>query len=838
MLHDLTYALRMFRHSKGWTLVVLLSLAIGIGATTALFTAVNGVMLQSVPVPDPGGLVRLAAAGDNHMRRSSSDYGFSEPYEGKNVRASFSYAVHDALRAANQTLTDIAAFAPLGQFNVVVNGAADMASGYGVSGNFFQVVRVPMALGRALTPDDDRPGAPPAAVVSHAYWRRQLGSDPDAVGQTVRVNSTPMTIVGVTAAGYTGIQRLGGPAPDVTVALAMHAHLSPAQAERMQQATTWWLLAIGRLRPGVTPAQVVGNLEGPFHAAARAGMDAYMAGLTPEQAGLSDNQRRGSAVPALVVRSAAHGMYDVDRASARSAAIVSVVVTILLLIVCANVANLLLARATARQREISVRLSMGARRARLIRQLLTESLVLSGAGGLLGVGVAYWSKSLLPFGQHAAIDWRVGGFVAGVSVLTGLLFGLAPALRLTRVDLAGAMKESGRSVAGGRTWLSKGLLVAQVAMSLVLIVGAGLFLRTLANLRTVDVGFNANNLLMFRVNPQANGYGPERIEQLYARIEAALGALPGARSVALTRTPLLSGSTSTSDVWVQGGTGPHEMHMMWVSPEFFETLEIPVLRGRGLARHDIASAGSVVVINETAARTYLAGLNPIGQRLGQTPEKAGESEVVGVIRDTKYDSLREPAPPTMYQLYQALPPSSGWSMTVVVRTGSDPSAMIEPVRAATRQVDPEVPVVGMTTQTDHIEGRVAQERLFALAYTLFGGLALLLASVGLFGLMSYSVSRRTNEIGIRMALGAERRGVVGMVLGESMVMVAAGVLIGLAAAVGAGRLVATVLFGLSPTDVWTIAGAIALMALVSLVAGYLPAHRASRVDPIVALRDE
>jgi predicted permease len=838
MLHDLKHAYRMLLQTKGWTLVVLLSLAIGIGATTALFTAVNGMLLQSVPVPAPDRLVRLAAAGDNDMRRSSSDYGFSEPYEGKNVRASFSFAVHDALRGANQTLTGLAAFAPLGQFNVIVNGAADMASGYGVSGNFFEVVRVPMAHGRALTPDDDRPGAPPAAVVSHAYWQRRLGADPAAVGQSVRINNTPMTIVGVTAAHYTGIQRLGGPAPDVTVTLAMHPQVNPVQAERMQQATTWWLLAIGRLKPGVTPAQVVGNLEGPFHAAARAGMDAYMAGLTTEQRGLSDNQRRGTAVPALVVRSAAHGMYDVDRGSARSATIVSVVVTILLLIVCANVANLLLSRASTRHREISVRLSMGARRSRLVRQLLTESLVLSGTGGVLGIGVAYWSKSLLPFGQNATIDARVVAFVVGVSVLTGLLFGLMPALRATEVDLSSAMKEASRSVTGSRSWLSKSLLILQVAMSLVLLVGAGLFLRTLHNLRGVDVGFNANNLLMFRINPQANGYQPERVTQLYARTEAALAALPGIASVAMTRMPLLSGSTSTSDVWIHGGSGPNEMYMMWVSPEFFETLEIPLLAGRLLARHDVGTPKSAAVINETAAKKYFAGSNPLGQRLGQSPETAGEAEVVGVIRDTKYNTLREPAPPTLYQLYQALPPTAGSALTVVVRTAGDPSVMIEPVRAAMRQVDPEVPVVGMTTQTDQIEGRVAQERLFALAYSMFGGVALLLACIGLFGLMSYTVSRRTNEIGIRIALGAQRSGVVGMVLRESMIMVVIGVAIGLVAAVAASRLIATILFGLAANDVWTMTAAIALMAAVSLIAGYLPARTASRVDPMVALRYE
>ena len=836
MLHDLKHATRMLWHSKGWTLVVLLSLAIGIGATTALFTAVNGLLLQTVAVPEPESLVRLAAAGDNNMRRSSSDYGFSEPFQGLNVRASFSYAGYQALRSANQTLTDVAAFAQIDSLNVIVNGAAELASAHGVSGNYFSVLRVPMALGRALTEDDDRAGAEPAAVISHAYWRRRFASDAAIVGQSVRMNNTPVTIVGVTSPTYTGVLRLSGVAPEVTVALAVDGVLNPAQVKRLSEPTTWWLLAMGRLKPGLTHAQVIGNLEGPFQASARAGMDSFMTALAPEHRSLSINQRRGDAVPRLVARSGERGIYDTDQTTRRSAAIVSVVVTILLLIVCANVANLLLSRGAARHREISVRLSMGAARSRLIRQLLTESLLLSGIGGLLGVAVAYWSKSLLPFGQNATIDGRVIAFVTGVSILTGLMFGLVPAIRATGVDLAGAMKESSRSVTGGRTWLSKGLLVAQVAMSLMLLIGAGLFLRTLYNLRSVDVGFNPNHLLMFRINPQASRYESSRVPDLYARTAAALSALPGVQSVAFTRTTLLSGGTSTTGMHIRGKTGQHDIHVMSVSPDFFKTLEIPVLIGRGFTEHDVATPQATVIINETAATKFFAGENPIGQRIGSNAEEAaaGTTEIIGVIKDTKYNSLREPAPATLYRVHQR----NASAASVIARTAGDPSGMIEPVRAAMRQVDPELPLTGMTTQTDQIEGRVEQERLFALAYSLFGGLALLLACIGLFGLMSYNVSRRTSEIGIRIALGAQRRGVVGMVLRESMIMVAAGVTLGLVAAVAASRLLTAILFGLSPTDVWTMAAAILLMVAVSLAAGYLPARRAARVDPMVALRYE
>jgi predicted permease len=593
------------------------------------------------------------------------------------------------------------------------------------------------------------------------------------------------------------------------------------------------MLVMGRLKPAITLAQVSGNLEGPFQAAARAGMDSYINALKPEDRALSNNQRRGDAVPQLVVRSGDHGIYDADTNSKRSAAIVSVVVTILLLIVCANVANLLLSRGTVRARELAVRLSMGAQRRRLIRQLLTESLLLSGIGGLLGVGVAYWGKSLLPFGQNASIDARVVAFVAGISVLTGLLFGVVPAIRATGVDLAGAMKESSRSVTGGRTWLSKGLLVLQVAMSLVLLIGAGLFLRTLSNLRSVDVGFNANNLLMFRINPLANRYENDRIPQLRTRTRDTLAALPGVQSVAFTRMTLLSGGQSITGMFVPGRPQPHDIHLMQVSPEFLSTLDIPVLVGRGFVDQDTTRPDDVALINETAAKQFFDG-NPIGRRFGSNIETSSKTEIIGVIKDTKYHTLREPPPPT---LYRVLPNNTG-GFAVVLRTAGDPSAMIETVRTAMRQVDPDLPMTGVTTQTDQIEGRVAQERLFALAYSLFGGLALLLACIGLFGLMSYNVSRRTNEIGIRIALGAQRAGVVGMVLRESMIMVVIGVAIGLAAAIAAGRLIATILFGLESNDIWTMAAAIVLMAAVCLLAGYLPARRASRVDPMVALRYE
>jgi predicted permease len=425
--------------------------------------------------------------------------------------------------------------------------------------------------------------------------------------------------------------------------------------------------------------------------------------------------------------------------------------------------------------------------------------------------------------------------VAAVSVLTGVTFGLVPAMRATRVDLAGAMKENSRSVTGSRSLLSKGLLVTQVAISLILLIGAGLFLRTLQNLRSVDVGFDASNILMFRVNPQLNRYEPERVARLFQQIQTSLAALPGVQSVGLSRTALLSGSRSITGMFIQGGgTEPHDTYAMQVSPGFFTTMKIPIVIGRDLNERDVANPTASVLVNEASVRKYFANENPVGRRIGRSLEESGQSEIVGVVRDTKYDSVRDEAPAT---LYTSIPANSG-AVWVLMRTQGDPAAMIGTVRSTVQQIDPDVPLAGMTTQTEQVEGRFAQERLFAMAYSVFGALALLLACIGLFGVMSYSVSRRTNEIGIRMALGAQRGGVIGMVLRESMIVVAIGVVLGLAGAVAAGRLIATVLYGLTATDVWAMAAAVALMIAVSFLAGYLPARRASRVDPMTALRYE
>jgi predicted permease len=782
------------------------------------------------------------------MVTNSSDYGSTKKgADGLNPRTTFSFAMFKQFVADNKTMSDLFACAPYGRLNVVVDGQADLASAFVSTGNYYQVLGIGARLGRTILPDDDRPDAPPVAVISSKYWHSRFGTDPNVVGKTVRVNNVLITIVGVLPAEFTGIQMPVAELHDLSLPLSLQPQfevLPPGGLSRLAQPTNYWLQVMGRLKPGATPEQVKGNLEGVFQHTARAGLDSYLKGLSDTDRALSSNQNR-TEIPQFRVEPGNRGIYDVGTGDLRSATILSVVVALVLLIVCANVANLLLSRATTRQKELSVRLSLGATRWRLIRQLMTESLLLAGMGGALGVLVGYWGRQLLPgpTGQASALDWKNLTFILGVTGLTGLVFGIAPAIRGTAMNVNSALKETGRSVIGSRSVLSKVLLVVQVAVSLVLLVGAGLFLRTLSNLRHVDVGFNPQNLVLFRVNPSLNRYDEARTNALYRDMLERLNAVPGVTGAAMSQPALLSGSVNQSSFYVHGKTYPpgrpqgdsQNINRLVVSPNFFEVMEIPLVAGRILNAQDDAKAPKVAVINQAAAQKFFPGQNPVGQRFGGSPETTGQTEIVGVLKDAKYDSVRDAAPPTMYIHY---PQSRLGSATFELRTAAAGASVMNTVRDAMRQIDPNLPVTDVSTQIEQVERRFASEKLFAQAYTLFGGLAMLLASIGLFGLMSYSVSRRTNEIGIRMALGAQKSDVLQLVMRESMVLVVIGIVAGLALALGASGFVKSLLYGLPPTDPLAMAGATALMVAVSALAGYLPARRAARVDPMVALHYE
>ena len=835
----------MLLQDKGWTSVVVLSLALGIGANTALFSAINGLLLRKLPVNDPDSLVRLRYAGPNQVRTDIQIYGYTAPdARGRQIEPSFSYPMYQQFRADNQTMSDLFACAPFGLVNVVVNGQGDIASGFASSGNYYQVLGVTARLGRTILPDDDRPSAPPVAVISHKYWMSRFGGSASVVGMAANVNNVPVTIVGVLPPDFSGVEQTVGNAPDISLPLSFEPLFNAglnAPPARLMQPNFWWLEVVGRLKPGVTAAQVHGNLAGVFQATARAGFDSYLASLSQEERSRSSLQDH-TQVPELLVDSGSRGIYDVTTTDLRAVTVLTGVVALVLLIVCANVANLLLSRATGRLKELSVRLALGATRARLVQQLLTESVLLAAIGGALGALLGRWGQQLLPgnAGQVSPLDWRVLTFVIAVTTVAGVVFGIAPALRATRADVAGALKETSRSVSASRSLLGRSLVIAQVAISLILLVGAGLFLRTLHNLRQVDVGFNPRNVLLFRVNPTLNRYDSRKASALYDQIGESLRAIGGVRSVSWSNTSLMSGGGFTGGFFVQGRTYPRGQRdvisSVSVSPTFFETMEIPLVAGRGITERDTAGC--------PASRRDQRGRRPqvLSERVADRPllrrDARRQWECGNRWRPSRREIQRRSRRRRADEVHAVSRRVFKVPRTFEVRTAGDPLTTVGAVRDTVRQVDPTLPLTNVRTQLEELEGRFLQEKVFAQAYTLFGGLALLVASIGLFGVMSYSVARRTNEIGIRMTLGARTRDVMGLVMRESMVLVAAGVAIGVGAAIAASRLVASLLFGLTPTDPLAMAGAIVVMLLVSALAGYLPARRASKVDPMVALRCE
>ena len=840
MLKDIRHGVRVMLQARGWTAVVVLTLAVGIGANAAIFTAVDGMLLQKLAVRDPDSVVRIRWAGPNDMAADTNDYGISAAGpSGERIGATFSYPMLQHLKSANQTLSDLAGSRPTG-VTATIDGHAETASALLATGNYHELLGVTAQLGRTMMADDDRPTAPAVATLSDRYWRTRFGADPGVIGKTIRINRIPVTIVGVTSSAFTGTQRVTAPLHDFTMPLRLDDQISGDQP-RMNDAANWWVQITGRLKQGMTPAQVEGNLGSVFQGQARAGMDTYLAS-SPDRGG-SDIRKR-TAIPRLLVDSGSRGTYDSDERQVRSLSLLSTVVALVLLLVCANVANLLLARASARQKEISIRLSIGATRGRLIRQLLTESLLLATAGGTTGILVARWGQALLPppVGTTAPADVRIVLFTSAITALAGFVFGIAPALRATKMDVGASLKENSRSVAASNTALSRALLVSQVAISMVLLVGAGLFLRTLDNLRRVDIGFDPHNLIFVRVDAEGSGLSDERRFQYLEDGMARLKAIRGVRDATVSRPTLMTGARSGTVLFVQGrvytpGRGnvsDYEINRVIVAPNYFSTLGIPLVSGRVFTDRDRQNAPEVAVINEAAARKFFPNENPIGRRFGHRPN-GGNIEIVGMVRDVRYNNLREPPPPTLYQPHLQNNPED---LVFSIRTAGDPASVLSAARAAVSAADPDIPIVRVETQMATLEQRYAQEKVLAQAYTLFGGIAVFVAAIGLFGLMSYNVSRRTREIGIRMAMGAQRREVLSLVLRESLWLVGAGIAIGIAGALGAGRFVASQLFGIEPADPMTMAVAMIVMLAVSVAAGYLPARRATRVDPIVALRYE
>ncbi|HEY8460248.1 MAG TPA: ABC transporter permease, partial [Blastocatellia bacterium] len=707
---------------------------------------------------------------------------------------------------------------------------------------------------RALTTEDDKATAAPAAVISHRYWRRAFGGDPAAVGKVIYVNGAAFTIVGVTPPRFFGTLDVGL-APDITIPFGALAQVSQRLAGYQRSATSWWLQIMGRLKPGVGMEQAQSELNAILQ---RHALE------LPNESGVERDK------PEIRLDPGSQGLNGRRRRFSRQFEILTAFAALILLITCVNLANLTLARATARGKEMAVRLSIGASRLRLIRQLLTESVMLSALGAALGLLFAHWGKDALlallvgdsrEFAVDLRLDWRALGFTAVVAALIGVLFGLAPALRATRLELAPALKETPGGGAAPRSRLSKALLVAQVAMSLALLVGAGLFVRTLDNLNRIEAGFDRENLLIFSVNTRS--HEASRRAGLYQRITERIAALPGVRAVSSSRYPLLAFMYAGGAITVPGYTPrpdeDMEVRTVEAGPNFLATMGIPLLLGREFTPQDNQQSPSVAIVNQTLAARFFPDQNPLGRRIVMYET---EMQIIGVARDAKYGGIREAIPPLVYTPYLQDKPAAPAEISFVARTYGAPMASLAAIRHAVQSVDRDLPLrdvrtqrelielsftssfeaarspAGISTQRELIELSFTRERLLAASSSFFGLLALALISIGLYGMMSYAVARRTREIGVRMALGAQSGHALRMIMGESLLLVLIGSAIGLAAALAATRLVAGMLFELTPNDPLTIALATLLLLAVAALASFLTARRAARVDPAVALRQE
>jgi predicted permease len=853
---DLRYGLRTLAKEPGFTSIAVLTLALGIGANTALFSVVDAVLLKKLPVKEPDRLVLFNSISNQEFSPGSHNGSNTiDPATGLHIRTSFPYQSFVRLRQERGLLSDLIAFGSLA-LNVNADGQVDVANGQAVSGNYFAVLGVPPFLGRTINESDDNVGASPVAVLSHRYWLRRFHGNRDVINKQINLNNVAFTIAGVAAAGFEGTMQVGS-SQDVYIPIAWEPQVS-GERSMMKGAGVWWLRLIGRLKPGATIEQARAGLEGAFqqsvlqHRAARQDQ-ATTAGQKPP--GPLDPKD----YPRLGADSGSQGEMNMRRFYTRPLKLLFGVVVLVLLIACANVANLLLVRSASRQKEIGVRLAMGASRWRLMRQLLTESVLVSSLGGGLGVLFALWIKDGLfavgswGFGGMAALnprlDWRVLGFTLALSLLTGVVFGLMPALRATRLDLTPALTDTGRSsTRTSSSWLTRSLVVVQVSMSSLLLIGAGLLVRTLLNLQRVEMGFDAHNLLLFTVEPNLIGYHDERLASLYQQISERIEAVPGVNSVTFSRMPLLAFSSFTSTLYLSGAqAGPDgrvpgggNIFLHQVRENFLEAMGIPVLSGRSISTHDDARAPKVAVINQTFAQRIFPNENPIGKRFGFDSDKPREIEIIGVARDAKYTSQREDTPPTVYLPWLQNLRAVG-AATFEVRTIGEPMAAVTAIRQAVREVDNKLPLKDIKTQFEQADETLAMERLFAKLLTLFGLLAQQLASIGLYGVLAYSVSQRTHEIGIRMALGADRRKVLQMIMKQGMALALIGIAFGLSGAYVLTKYLeslTSMLFGVRPADPLTFGAAATLLTFVAIVACFIPARRATKVDPLVALRYE
>ena len=803
---DLRYATRMLLRTPIFTSVAVLSLALGIGANTAIFSLIDAVLFESLPVRHPDQLVLL---WEKAVRSDA---------------APLSYPLYSHIRDHNPVFSGVVAFHAFAGWNVNTNGETEPMTGQFASGNYFSVLGIRAATGRIFSADDDRiPGGHPVAVISYGFWKRKFALDRAAVGKVIRIFGHPFTIIGVTPPEFFGTQA--GLLPEVTVPLTVQPVVMPMGAAALGNSDAQWLYVMGRLKPRISEQQAHASLNVLFQQFRMA-----EAGPRPSP----ETQHRVSE-DSLVLASGSQGLNRLRNQFSFPLRILMSVVAMVLLIACANLATLLLARAAARQKEIAVRVAIGAGRFRLIHQLLTESLLVAFAGGALGTCFAFWADPLLVrfVGVQLNVqpNLQVLSFSAGLCFTSGILFGLAPALRATRADLTSALKQN--TAGPGPRRLDRLLVTTQVALSLLLLVGATLFVQSLQNLKNLDAGFSREHVLLVGQDLSHSGYQGHRVAEFYNGLLAKMEAMPMVHSATVVQDTPLSEPTWFGGISIPGYTPPSEglsIFVNHVGARFFETFGIPILAGRDFDSRDNEIAPKVIAINQAMARRYFGDDKPIGR-----PTSLGT--IIAVVKDARYDSLRAKIRPVVYRSFLQEPQSWRDGKTLAIRTAGDPLRLVPFVRSAVREVDPNLSI-SIDTMAQQVDESLRQERLFAALTSLFGVLALLLVCIGLYGIVGYSVARRVNEMGLRMALGAKPANVLWLVMRESLRLVGAGVLIGLPIALASAGWISALLFGLTPVDPLSLAFSILILLFFSALAGYIPARKASQVDPMVALRYE
>jgi predicted permease len=830
LLQELRYSLRTLRKSPVFLVVSILSLALGIGANTAIFTLINQLILQPLPVKDPQQLVMLAGRGKH--------------YGGNNGPDRLSYPMYREIRDQNQVFSGMFCTYPA-TVSASFGGRTELIGADFVSGNYFPVLGIGAALGRVFTASDDLiQGGHPLAVLSYGYWRARFNADRSVVGRQILINGRALTIIGVSPAGFDGVEP--GRAPQIRIPVTMKDDLPHSDFARLNNDRFRWAEVFGRLKPGISLEKAQAGLQPLFHQILNREV------TEPPFAKASPFVKQEFLSMWMEVMRGSKGRSNLRRTYSKPLFALMGIVGLVLLIACSNLANLLIARASARQKEISIRLALGAGRGKVMRQLLVETLVLAGAGGSLGVGLAVVLDraliSFLPTGQTpislaSTPDATVLAFTCAISLVASILFGLAPALQSTRPELANTLKDQAASVIrGSSAGLRKGLVVAQVSLSLLLLVGAGLFQQSLRNLKMLNPGFEVKNLMALDVDPTLNRYDRKWTMEYYRRLRETLGALPGVDSHALAVVPVLENDEWDNWVTIEGYSAKQDErpdpHMQFASPGFFKTLKTPILLGRDFNDRDTAEAPKVGIVNQKFVKRYFGGADPLGRHVGMgiDPGTKTNIQIIGVVGDTKYESMRDEIPYELYIPSDQATFASG--VTVYVRAPGDPVRLFDTLRTAVRSVDSGVPVYHMRTLEDQVEISLLTERLLATLSSVFGCLAALLAMLGLYGVMAFLVERRTREFGIRMALGARQSSILWMVMSETLTVTGIGVIIGLAGAWAVTRLIQAQLFGVGPTDFATLAAASLGIAALTAVAGLLPARRATGIDPMTALRWE